>query len=100
MHERYPLSKLLQVLLVQELAGRVPGSQDFNGWSSFHSVKFTHACTSLTTKVSRGVRDGSFCRAFSERVSQLPKLDVAILNAAIATEQFGIAEGYERPSIL
>ncbi|KAJ5456349.1 hypothetical protein N7530_011623 [Penicillium desertorum] len=34
--------------------------------------------------------------AFGERVSQLPRLDVAILNAAIATEQFGIAEGYER----
>ncbi|KAJ5754142.1 uncharacterized protein N7511_008295 [Penicillium nucicola] len=34
--------------------------------------------------------------AFSERISKLPCLDVAILNAAIATAEFSIAEGYER----
>lgn len=34
--------------------------------------------------------------AFAERISKLPKLDAAILNAAIATTQFSTAEGYER----
>ncbi|KAJ5305869.1 hypothetical protein PENANT_c015G04509 [Penicillium antarcticum] len=34
--------------------------------------------------------------AFSERISKLPSLDVAILNAAIATTEFSTAEGYER----
>ncbi|KAJ5607780.1 hypothetical protein N7537_004399 [Penicillium hordei] len=34
--------------------------------------------------------------AFGERISKLPKLDVAILNAAIATTEFSTAEGYER----
>ncbi|KAJ5824923.1 Short-chain dehydrogenase/reductase SDR [Penicillium robsamsonii] len=34
--------------------------------------------------------------AFSERASKLPQLDVVILNAAIATEEFSLAEGYER----
>ncbi|CAI7651012.1 unnamed protein product [Penicillium glandicola] len=34
--------------------------------------------------------------AFGDRISKLPKLDAAILNAAIATGQFSIAEGYER----
>lgn len=34
--------------------------------------------------------------AFGDRIAQLPRLDVAVLNAAIATENFQIAEGYER----
>ncbi|KXG54271.1 Short-chain dehydrogenase/reductase SDR [Penicillium griseofulvum] len=34
--------------------------------------------------------------AFGKRISQLPKLDAAILNAAIATQEFSISEGYER----
>lgn len=34
--------------------------------------------------------------AFGDRVAKLPKLDVAILNAAVATREFSIAEGYER----
>ncbi|CAI7666266.1 unnamed protein product [Penicillium crustosum] len=34
--------------------------------------------------------------AFGERISKLPKLDVAILNAAVATAEFSTAEGYER----
>ena len=34
--------------------------------------------------------------AFGERISKLPKLDVAILNAAVATVEFSTAEGYER----
>jgi NAD(P)-dependent dehydrogenase (short-subunit alcohol dehydrogenase family) len=34
--------------------------------------------------------------AFGDRVAKLPKLDTAILNAAIATGEFSIAEGYER----
>ncbi|KAJ5731699.1 Short-chain dehydrogenase/reductase family protein [Penicillium malachiteum] len=34
--------------------------------------------------------------AFGERISTLPRLDSAILNAAIATHNFELAEGYER----
>ncbi len=34
--------------------------------------------------------------AFGDRVAKLPKLDVAILNAAVATSEFSTAEGYER----
>jgi NAD(P)-dependent dehydrogenase (short-subunit alcohol dehydrogenase family) len=34
--------------------------------------------------------------AFSERIAKLPRLDVAILNAAIATGEFSTPEGYER----
>jgi NAD(P)-dependent dehydrogenase (short-subunit alcohol dehydrogenase family) len=34
--------------------------------------------------------------AFGDRIAKLPKLDNAILNAAIATQEFSIAEGYER----
>lgn len=34
--------------------------------------------------------------AFGERISKLPQLDVAILNAAVATAQFSTAEGYEQ----
>ncbi|KAJ5171194.1 uncharacterized protein N7500_003977 [Penicillium coprophilum] len=34
--------------------------------------------------------------AFGDRASKLPRLDVAILNAAIATQNFSIAEGYEQ----
>lgn len=34
--------------------------------------------------------------AFGDRLAKLPKLDNAILNAALATEEFGTAEGYER----
>ncbi|KGO76128.1 Short-chain dehydrogenase/reductase SDR [Penicillium italicum] len=34
--------------------------------------------------------------AFGERISKLPKLDAAILNAALATEEYNSVEGYER----
>ncbi|KAJ5473792.1 hypothetical protein N7475_003358 [Penicillium sp. IBT 31633x] len=34
--------------------------------------------------------------AFGDRVSKLPRLDIAVLNAAIATTTFDTAEGYER----
>ncbi|KAJ5925291.1 Short-chain dehydrogenase/reductase family protein [Penicillium verhagenii] len=34
--------------------------------------------------------------SFGDRISQLPRLDAAILNAAIATKEFQLAEGYER----
>ncbi|KAJ5675441.1 Short chain dehydrogenase atnD [Penicillium macrosclerotiorum] len=34
--------------------------------------------------------------AFGDRVAQLPRLDAAILNAALATWNFQLAEGYER----
>ena len=34
--------------------------------------------------------------AFGDRVAKLPRLDVAILNAAISTSKFSTAEGYER----
>ncbi|KAJ6088629.1 Short-chain dehydrogenase/reductase family protein [Penicillium sp. IBT 16267x] len=34
--------------------------------------------------------------AFGDRISQLPRLDAAILNAAIATGSFQLAENYER----
>ncbi|KAJ5994141.1 hypothetical protein N7451_009865 [Penicillium sp. IBT 35674x] len=34
--------------------------------------------------------------AFGDRISQLPRLDAAILNAAIATQNFELAENYER----
>ncbi|EPS29537.1 Short chain dehydrogenase atnD [Penicillium oxalicum] len=34
--------------------------------------------------------------AFGDRINQLPRLDAAILNAAVATETFDLAEGYER----
>jgi NAD(P)-dependent dehydrogenase (short-subunit alcohol dehydrogenase family) len=34
--------------------------------------------------------------SFGERISTLPSLDVAILNAAIASSEFSTAEGYER----
>jgi len=34
--------------------------------------------------------------AFGDRISQLPRLDGAILNAAIATRNFQLAENYER----
>ncbi|KAL2835981.1 hypothetical protein BJY01DRAFT_63091 [Aspergillus pseudoustus] len=33
---------------------------------------------------------------FGDRISQLPRLDAAILNAALATPTFQLAEGYER----
>ncbi|CAG8108958.1 unnamed protein product [Penicillium salamii] len=33
--------------------------------------------------------------AFADRIATLPKLDNAILNAAIATKDFNVAEGYE-----
>ncbi|KAJ5670823.1 Short-chain dehydrogenase/reductase family protein [Penicillium maclennaniae] len=34
--------------------------------------------------------------AFGDRIAQLPRLDAAILNAALATNNFELAEGYER----
>ncbi|KAK5799838.1 hypothetical protein VI817_002050 [Penicillium citrinum] len=34
--------------------------------------------------------------AFGDRVAQLPRLDAAILNAAVATTQFQMVEGFER----
>lgn len=34
--------------------------------------------------------------AFGDRVAKLPRLDAAILNAALATRNFELAEGYER----
>ncbi|KAJ5493478.1 Short chain dehydrogenase atnD [Penicillium diatomitis] len=34
--------------------------------------------------------------AFGDRINQLPRLDAAILNAAVATEQFDLVEDYER----
>ncbi|KAJ5133049.1 Short-chain dehydrogenase/reductase SDR [Penicillium atrosanguineum] len=34
--------------------------------------------------------------AFSDRIAQIPRLDAAILNAALATDNFELAEGYER----
>lgn len=34
--------------------------------------------------------------AFGDRVAQLPRLDAAIMNAALATTNFQLAEGYER----
>jgi NAD(P)-dependent dehydrogenase (short-subunit alcohol dehydrogenase family) len=34
--------------------------------------------------------------AFGDRIAQLPRLDAAILNAALATPTFQLAEGYER----
>lgn len=34
--------------------------------------------------------------AFGDRVAQIPRLDVALLNAALATPYFQLAEGYER----
>lgn len=34
--------------------------------------------------------------AFGDRIANLPRLDVAILNAALATQKFDLAQGYER----
>ena len=34
--------------------------------------------------------------AFGDRIAQIPRLDAAILNAALATGNFELAEGYER----
>jgi NAD(P)-dependent dehydrogenase (short-subunit alcohol dehydrogenase family) len=34
--------------------------------------------------------------AFGDRIAQIPRLDAAILNAALSTSQFELAEGYER----
>lgn len=34
--------------------------------------------------------------AFGDRIAQIPRLDAAILNAALATSKFELAEGYER----
>ena len=34
--------------------------------------------------------------AFGDRIAQLPRLDAAILNAALATSNFELTEGYER----
>jgi NAD(P)-dependent dehydrogenase (short-subunit alcohol dehydrogenase family) len=34
--------------------------------------------------------------AFGDRIAQLPRLDVAILNAALSTTNFELAEGFER----
>lgn len=34
--------------------------------------------------------------AFGDRVAQIPRLDVALLNAAMSTPHFQLAEGYER----
>ncbi|OQD75992.1 hypothetical protein PENDEC_c005G03052 [Penicillium decumbens] len=34
--------------------------------------------------------------AFGDRITQIPRLDVAILNAALATNNFELAEGYEQ----